>query len=264
LALLKYCRIFITLSHSSHIQSDRIPPISESWRIGLKRQTGGRENIPTFVADSSFLYVELLSGALRRCQNYFEVVGQSVNSADAIRRLDEFEPAIALISVELQDGKTAGYRVLEHLRETSPETAAVAMLTEEVRDQVLEAFRCGARGVVSKNQPFRVVAQCLRKVHQGEIWASSDQISYVFDSLKGAQRPTPKSAGPFDELTPREHEVVARVIQGMSNAEIGTELGVTENTVRNYVMKIFDKLGVSNRVQLTRFCAPFFDRQTTQ
>lgn len=221
----------------------------------MKQELLHTRKIPTLIADSSRLNVELLSAALGRCQNYFEVVAHALNSADAQRLLIEFVPAIALISAELQDGPTAGFQVLQHIRANHPRSSAVALLNDSRRELVLEAFRCGARGVVSREQPFRVIAKCLRKVHQGEFWASNDQIGFVLGLLHQESQAPPAPSGITEQLTPREREVAALVAEGMINAQIAARLGISENTIRNYVMRIYDKLGVSNRVQLARRCA---------
>lgn len=224
--------------------------------------------MPTFLGESCSLNAELLAGALKRYQNFFEIVAYSVDSADAVRKVDEFSPEIALISVQLQDGPTAGYKVIQHIKANHPQTAIVALLNDSNREHLIAAFRYGARGTVSREQPFRLLAKCLRKVHEGEIWATNDQIEFIFDLLhtsSGASNkpptPQPPSSTVLEKLTPREKEVVSHVIQGMRNSEIGEALRVSEHTVRNYIMKIYEKLGVSNRVQLTRQCAPLFTKE---
>lgn len=216
------------------------------------------------LADHDRLSVELLSSALKRCQGCFRVVGHCVNSTDAIGKLDELKPTIALISVNLEDGETAGYRVLSHLREHHPKSAVIALQNHAHQDEVLEAFRCGARGVISRDKTFRLLVKCIRKVQEGGIWASPDQIDLVFGALKKdvpafLRRSVPVA---LPELTPREKEVVALVVEGFRNAQIGARLSLSEHTVRNYVMKIYDKLGVSNRVQLTRQWADVFERES--
>jgi len=215
-------------------------------------------DIPVLVAERDSLSIELLSGALRRCQAFFDVVGYSLTAAEAIKKLTECKPRLALISVALRDGDTAGYRVLSHIREHHSNVATVALLEDSSREQVLEAFRSGARGVVSRDQPFRLLAKSLRRVYEGEIWASNDQIGFVFETLNREARTALRTPARMDQLTPREKEVVAHVVDGMSNAEIGVTLGLSEHTVRNYIMKVYDKLGVSNRVQLTRQCVESF------
>jgi DNA-binding NarL/FixJ family response regulator len=206
------------------------------------------------IAEGNLLGCDLISSALKRCQNYFEVVAQATRIADAIKKLEDTRPRIVLVSANLQDGPKAGYKLISHIHEHWPKTAIVTLLTDTLREDVVEAFRCGARGVISRDQPFRVLAKCVRKVHEGEIWASSDQIGLVFESLKQHSEVFPERAPQrtLPELTPRERDVVALVIEGLRNAEIGVRLTVSEHTVRNYIMRIYDKLGVSNRVQLTR------------
>jgi DNA-binding NarL/FixJ family response regulator len=212
--------------------------------------------VTILIAEESFLGADLLATALKRCQNYFDVVAQVSSLPEATKSLAERKPQVALVSVSLRDGQTSGYKLISHAREHFPRTSTVALLHDSQQEHVLEAFRCGARGVISRNQAFRVLVKCIRKVHEGEIWASPDQIGFVFDSLKrnsdwAAAHPPQKDMG---ELTPRERDVAALVMEGLRNAEIGVKLNVSEHTVRNYIMRIYAKLGVSNRVQLTRQC----------
>lgn len=213
--------------------------------------------VSILIAEESFLAADLLGSALKRCQNYFEVVAPVSTVAEATQALAERKPQVAVVSVRLRDGQNGGYKLLSHIHEHFPRTSTVALLNDSQREHVLEAFRCGARGVISRDQAFRVLVKCIRKVHEGEIWASADQIGLVFESLKrNAEAPaSPASQTALAELTPRERDVAVLVMEGFRNAEIGARLNLSEHTVRNYIMRIYDKLGVSNRVQLTRQCA---------
>ena len=216
--------------------------------------------VSILVVEESFLSADLLASALKRCQNYFDVVAQVSSVAEATKALADHKPQVALVSVRLREGQTSGYKLISQAREHLPRTFTVALLDDSHQEHVLEAFRCGARGVISRDQAFRVLVKCIRKVHEGEIWASPDQIGFVFESLK-RNMDTLSGHSPqkvLTELTPRERDVTALVIEGLRNAEIGARLNVSEHTVRNYVMRIYDKLGVSNRVQLTRQCAGAF------
>jgi len=210
--------------------------------------------VSVLVVEADCLTAELLSVALKRCQNLFDIVGRTVSFGDTLKAVDEMGPRVALISADLREGQGAGFRLMSQIRERFPKTAIVALLKDPRQEQVLAAFRAGARGVISRDQPFRVLARCIRRVDEGEIWASPDQIGLVFDTLNQASvlLLPHESQSVFAELTPREREVAAPVMDGLRNSEIGVRLGVSEHTVRNYLMKIYDKLGVSNRVQLTR------------
>ena len=230
--------------------------------IGAGRSVENKRLVYTSVllAERDVLGAELLSGALKRSQSYFEVVSQCLTSAEAIRHANDLNPKLALVSIQLKDGETAGYSVLAHLRDHLPATRGVALMHESKREFSLEAFRQGARGVISRGDAFRLIAKCLRKVDEGEIWANSDQIAYVFDALKREAQAIRRPSPALERLTPRERDVVLHVSEGMRNVEIGEKLGVSEHTVRNYIMKIYDKLGVSNRVQLSRQCAELVEK----
>lgn len=210
--------------------------------------------ISILVVERNFLGAELLSSALKRCQNNFDVLGHATTFADAVRKLEDLRPRIVLISVRLPDDSATGYKLMSYIRDHWPKMLPIALLSEPPQAQVLDAFRSGARGVISGDQSFRVLAKCIRKVHEGEIWASADQIGLVFETLNNSSNLVMARAaqGFLAELTPREKDVAALVMEGFRNAEIGAKLRVSEHTVRNYIMKIYDKLGVSNRVQLTR------------
>jgi DNA-binding CsgD family transcriptional regulator len=97
---------------------------------------------------------------------------------------------------------------------------------------------------------------------QGQIWASNDQIEVAFEALKKVKAGGDKPTGTVDQLTPREREVVSHVVEGLRNLEIASKLGVSEHTIRNYILRIYEKLGVSNRVQLTLKCAHQFGTAT--
>jgi two-component system, NarL family, nitrate/nitrite response regulator NarL len=213
--------------------------------------------VSVLIVEESFLAADLLASALKRCQNYFEVVAQVSSVSEAVQALGDRQPQVAIVSVRLRDGQTSGYTLVSHVREHFPRTSTVVLLNDSRQEHVLEAFRSGARGVISRDQAFRVLVKCIRKVQEGEIWASPDQIGLVFESLKRNSEATTVPAAPetLAELTPRERDVAVLVMEGFRNAEIGARLNVSEHTVRNYIMRIYDKLGVSNRVQLTRQCA---------
>jgi DNA-binding NarL/FixJ family response regulator len=206
--------------------------------------------VPILIAEFSPLATELISGALKRGQNYFEVVGYALTSTEAVQRLGELEPSVALISIDLQDGPDTGLRVIRHIRENQLKTAAVALVRGSNATHVVEAFQNGARGVISRDQPFRTLARCLRKVHQGEIWTDCEHFEFVVRHLSNTK---PKEEPAPHKLTQRELEVAHLIAAGMANADIAGQMGVSEHTVRNYVLRIYDKVGVSNRVQLTHY-----------
>jgi two-component system, NarL family, nitrate/nitrite response regulator NarL len=193
---------------------------------------------------------QLMAGALRRCRNYFDVVAVASSSPDAISKLETYKPHVALVSPELQDGPQTGFKVLQELRRSHPLTAGVMLLQSPERAPVIDAFRCGARGVISRGDSFKELSKCIRSVHLGRIWASNEDLEIILEALTHIQPVQINKADGTPLLTPRERDVVRLVAEGMKNREIAEALHVTEHTVSNYLYRIFEKLGVSSRVEL--------------
>src|SRR3989442_4669833 len=115
--------------------------------------------ISVLLAEASPMVGELIAGALKRRQYRFKVVASTNNSLDAIRKLEELDPHVAVISTELQDGPLAGFKVLHQVRPLHLKTAAIMLLDSGERDLVVDAFRGGARGVFSLRRSFQSLRQ---------------------------------------------------------------------------------------------------------
>lgn len=196
---------------------------------------------------------QLVAGALKRCRHKFEVVAFPSTSSDAIRELQAYDPHVALISAQLQDGPLTGFNVLHQLRVSQMKTAAVMLLDSLERELVIDAFRAGARGVFSRTQPLRALSKCIRSVHEGQIWIGNNELEYLLQLVAQLKPPQLIRPEQMTLLTQREKEVVCMVAEGMNNRDISVKMGVSEHTVRNYVFRIFEKLGVSNRVELVLY-----------
>ncbi len=211
------------------------------------------ERIRVLVAEASPMNGQLIAGALKRCRQQFEVVASTSTSTEAIRRLEDHPADVAIISSELQDGPLTGFKVLHQLRASRSKTAAIMLLDSGERDLVIDAFRGGARGIFCRMQSFKALSKCIRTVHKGQIWASNVEIEFLLEALAHF---TPlqlvRSSG-MNLLTPREEEVVRLVAEGMRNRDVAQKLNVSEHTVRNYLFRVFEKLGVSSRVELVLY-----------
>ena len=122
------------------------------------------------------------------------------------------------------------------------------------RELVIDAFRGGARGIICRVNALKLLSKCIRTVHGGQIWANTQELLYILDfvaQLKPLR--VIKSGGGMRLLTPREAEVVHLLAEGMSTREISHKVGVTEHTIRNYLSNIYDKVGVSSRVELALY-----------
>ena len=202
------------------------------------------------VAVSSAMHSELLAESIRRDRR-FAVVGSASSSGDIHSLLRENCPDVLLISASMDEQPHGGLHLLRELRSTYPEIKAVVLLESAKRETVVQAFRLGARGVFSKNSPIKVLGKCINCVQQGQVWASSSELGFVLEALAAAPAVRPLVPSALNQLlSARELDVVTCLAEGLSNREIAQRLKLSRHTVKNYMFKIFDKLGVSSRVEL--------------
>jgi two-component system nitrate/nitrite response regulator NarP len=121
------------------------------------------------------------------------------------------------------------------------------------RDLAIDAFRTGARGVFTRAYSFSALPKCICAVHRGEVWVSKEQIEWLLELIMRLRPLQIVKPGGTALLTRREQDIVRLVAEGMRNEEISRKLNVTEHTIRNYLSHIFDKLGMSSRVELVLY-----------
>ena len=127
------------------------------------------------------------------------------------------------------------------------------LLDSARRDFVVEACRIGASGVFGRCEPLKLLPKCVRTVHAGQIWANAEQIEFVFRAFAEAPVTRLVSADGAVLLSAREQQVVRFVAEGLNNREIAARLELSEHTVKNYIFHIFNKLGISSRVELVLY-----------
>ena len=154
-----------------------------------------------------------------------------------------FESALASNPVET---------VTELLRQ-APQLKIVVVTPVSDEQLTLDLFRRGAHGILSREVEPETLVECLRKVAGGEPWLESQAIHWVMDAYRGHNL-RPSGARPKVQLTPKETLIVSCVTQGMKNKEIAVRVGTTEQVVKNYLRKVYDKLGVADRLELALYC----------
>jgi DNA-binding NarL/FixJ family response regulator len=185
-----------------------------------------------------------------------EVVGCTTDRNGIRLILTKKEASVALIGA-LKDGPNASFDTIRELRAYYPATNVIKMCDSMERGLVVEAFRAGAVGVLSRDEPFNVLCKCIQSVHQGQVWAASKVLRFALEAL--AQTPPMyvvsrnPSKPPKTLLTKREQDIVALITEGLTNRDISGRLNLSEHTVRNYLFRIFNKLGTSNRLELALY-----------
>jgi DNA-binding NarL/FixJ family response regulator len=179
----------------------------------------------------------------------FLVVGETGSAGAVVPLVADVAPDVLLLDLAMPDG--SGIEVLSALhRERSP--VRTVLLTASVeKDQVIEALLFGARGLVLKESATGLLFRCLRSVMAGEYWIGHDRTPDLIDALRRLGAADPPS--PAETLTRRELRIVGAIVDGATNRDIATELDLSEQTVKNHLSHIFDKLGVSNRLELALF-----------
>lgn len=203
-------------------------------------------------ADSTRMNSQLLAAALES-DPQFRVLEPVSGSAAILTAVAEHKPTVVLVGTLMDEQAQKGFEVVREIRFSSPETRVVMLLDASDRQQVVEAFRAGAHGVFSRTEPLKSLAKCIQCVSTGQVWANSRELRYLLEALGEAMPLRPSGARKEVPLSKREQEVVRCVAEGMSNREIAQRLGLTEHTVKNYLFRIFDKLGVSKRVEVVLY-----------
>lgn len=210
--------------------------------------------VQVLVVEANYLNCQLVENALRPKRNGIGVIASAVASSDALGLLKQHEPDVAVISAALQDGPLEGYRVLRELRLLQSRTRAIILLDTRDREPVIDAFRCGAHGVVFRDEPLETLGKSIHAVHRGQVWADSQQLSYLLDALGQISPIRLDGMRHMNLLSKRELDVASLVAEGMTNREISAKLHLSQHTIKNYLFRIFEKIGVSTRVELVLYC----------
>jgi DNA-binding NarL/FixJ family response regulator len=212
------------------------------------------EPIRLLIAEETHMGLELLKDTLKRTRLGFGSTHCAMSSSQVSQLANENAIDVALISEDLKDGAYKGVQVVERLSATHPNIRSV-VLVRNIRPQLtLDAFRNGAKGVFCREAPIEALWKCIQAVHKGQIWADSEQLEVILRALVEARPLHVTNLHGVGLLTKREEQVAALVAEGLTNREVGKRLGLSGHTVSNYLFRIYEKLGISSRVEFVLYC----------
>jgi DNA-binding NarL/FixJ family response regulator len=224
-------------------------PLGVEENFGAGEAGGSAQFVRVIVADTQAIF----RAGLRKIfalEDDIRVVGQAETLAQTQSALSKFSADILIFESALVPNPVEA--VLEIMRQ-HPNLKVVVVTPGADEEMTLDLFRRGAHGILSREVEPEVMVTCLRKVASGESWLDSQGIRWVLQAYR-TQGTRSSGARPKVQLTPKESLIVSCVTQGMKNKEIALRVGTTEQVVKNYLRKVYDKLGVADRLELALYC----------
>jgi two-component system, NarL family, nitrate/nitrite response regulator NarL len=223
--------------------------VSGGENHGVREDGGSARLIRVILADSQAIF----RAGLRKIfalEDDIRVVGQAETLPQTQSAVTKFSADVLIFESALAANPVEA--VTELLRQ-APEIKIVVVTPASDEQLTLDLFRRGAHGILSREVEPEVLVDCLRKVAAGEPWLESQAVHWVMEAFRGHNL-RPSGARPKVQLTPKETLIVSCVTQGMKNKEIAIRVGTTEQVVKNYLRKVYDKLGVADRLELALYC----------
>jgi DNA-binding NarL/FixJ family response regulator len=209
------------------------------------------QTVRILIADDHPIFRDGLKRLLES-ERDFKVVGEACDGVEAVKMVRQLKPEILLLDLAMP--RRPG---LEALREMSTDTSSVRVIlltAAAEKDQIVEALQLGARGVVLKDSATQILLKSIRAVMNGEYWVGRESVSNLVQYLRGLVGSSSNTARQRRYgLTPRELEIVSAVVAGYANKEIAEHFKISEDTVKHHLSNIFDKVGVSTRLELALF-----------
>lgn len=224
-------------------------PVGVDENPGVGEDGGNGQFVRVIVADTQAIF----RAGLRKIfalEDDIRVVGQAETLVQTQSAVTKFSADILIFEAALTPNPVDA--VADLMRQNSQ--LKVVVVTPGAEEELtLELFRRGVHGIVSREVEPELLVDCLRKVSAGDYWLDSQGVRWVLEAYR-TQGNRPAGARPKVQLTPKESLIVSCVTQGMKNKEIALRVGTTEQVVKNYLRKVYDKLGVADRLELALYC----------
>jgi DNA-binding NarL/FixJ family response regulator len=209
--------------------------------------------IAVLIADSHRMQAQLLVSALRR-RSEFRISTCLAEVTPMLDAVSSTHANVVVFSLNHAADVATQMAAMRRLHLSHPQIPKLLLVESYDRDLVVTAFRSGVRGIFCiSDAHFRLLCRCIQRVADGQIWANTVQMSYLLDLISEVPSLRVLNLSGRQILTPREEQVVALVAEGLSNRQTARELDLSEHTVKKYLFRIFDKLGISSRVELVLY-----------
>ena len=214
--------------------------------------------IRLLIVDGHPIVLEGLRSVLGRLPD-IEVVGEAWDGVDAIEKTVTLDPDVVLMELKLP--RVDGLTVLRSIQARAPRSKVILFSSSENKEEFVEAMKLGCLGILSKDAAINLIEKSINKVYAGEIWLDSNTTAAVirqfaspsdFPTIHGGGG-NGKSSRERAQLSQREREIIILIAQGYKNKEIAEKMFITEQTVKNHLHNVFDKLGVSDRLELALY-----------
>jgi two-component system nitrate/nitrite response regulator NarL len=209
-----------------------------------------RASLRVLIADDHRMFRESLR-TLLEMEDDLSVVGEAGDGDGAVKLTRELRPDILLLDLSMPT--MSGLEALKELTRASADTCIILLTAAIEKDQMVEAFQLGARGLVLKDSATALLVEAMRAVMTGQYWVGRESVSDLLKMLRDNRSAGDAKPRKDFGLTPRELEIISAIVAASGNKEIAQTLGISEKTVKRHLTNIFDKLGVSNRLELALF-----------
>lgn len=224
----------------------------ETSRVGPSSEDN-KTPIRIVIADDHPIFRDGLRKLLSLVDD-FEVVGEARDGREVLELIQAKQPDVLLLDLRMPG--MDGLATLQKMQAVSTKTRVIVLTASDDKNEFVQAMRLGCAGIVLKQTATDLLYKSIRKVHAGEIWLDSHTTAAVmrqFASSSTAAAPPSKRMRERSPISQREREIVALVAQGFKNKEIAEKMFISEQTVKNHLHNIFEKLGVSDRLELALY-----------
>lgn len=224
-------------------------PLTNNASVSEEVPERSRDAIHVIVADSEAIF-RVGIRKIFAVEDDIRVVAQCENVAQAVAAVQKFPTDVLLFEIALSN---APGEAISQILEKSPKTRVIVVGGDIGEHETCDLLRRGVTGILSRSVSPDLLVRCIRKVHVGETWLDNKGVNWVIEAYRAqaAQLMAPRNQ---PRLSEKELQIISGVTQGMKNKDIAQEIGTTEQVVKNYLRKVYDKLGVSDRLELALYC----------